>query len=71
MKIKLLYDYFDEVQRRIGDIVLPEAFLSQIFQYNLLIRKKIIDESQLIENFVAKTMIKVINYEINLIKSHN
>ena len=68
---KLPYDYFDEIQSRIGDMKIPEGFLSQIFEYNISIRKNILDESKLIENWVAKTLIKVLNYEISLISSHN
>ena len=66
---QLPYEYYRELITRIGDINFPEGFLSQIFQFNISIRKKIIDESQLLENLIAKTLIKVINYEINLIPS--
>ena len=38
---------------------------------NILIRKKILAESQLIENEVSNILTKVMIYEINLISSHN
>ena len=66
---KLPYYYYRELIKRIGDNNIPEGFLSQIFQFNISVRKNIIDESLLVENLIAKTFIKVINYEINLIPS--
>ena len=66
---KLPYDYYRELVNRIEEINFPEGFLSQIFQFNISIREKIIDESQLLGNLTAKTLIKVIKYEINLIPS--
>ena len=68
---KLPYYYFDEVLRRIDGVNLPKDMLLKIFQLNISTRKEIINESQLIDNFVSKTLIKVINYEIDLIRSHN
>ncbi len=68
---KLPFHYFEEVLRRIGDIDIPQDLLSKIFQLNISIRKQIIDESQLTNNLVSNTLIKVMNYEIDLIKSHN
>jgi len=68
---RLPYDYFDEIIKRIGDINLSKDLLSKIFQFNISMRKKIIDESHLIENEVSKILIKVMHYEISLISSHN
>ena len=67
---RLPYDYFDEIIKRIGHINLSKDLLSKIFQFNISMRKKIIDESHLIENEVSKILIKVMHYEINLISSH-
>ena len=39
--------------------------------FERFIRKKILDESQSIENEVSKTLTKVMLYEINLISSHD
>lgn len=68
---RLPYNYFDEIIRRIGNINISQDILLKIFQFNISIRKKIIDESNLIENEVSKTLIKVMHYEISLISSHN
>ena len=68
---KLPFYYFDEVLRRIGDIEIPEDLLLKIFQLNISIREKIINESKLTDNLVSKNLIKVMKYEIDLIKSHN
>ena len=68
---RLPYDYLDEILRRIGHNNIGNDLLLKIFQFNILIRKKIIDESQLIENEVVNTLIKLMYYEINLILSHN
>ena len=68
---RLPYDYFNEIIRRIGDINLSKDLLLRIFEFNISIRKKILDESQLIENEVSKTLTKLMRYEINLISSHN
>ena len=68
---RLPYNYFDEISRRIGNINISHDILLKIFQFNISIRKKIIDESNLIENEVSKTLTKVMLYEINLISSHN
>jgi len=68
---KLPSDYFDEIQRRLVDVNLPKDTLSQIFQYNISIRNKIIFESQLINNQASKTLTKVMNYETSLISSQN
>ena len=68
---RLPYDYFDEVFRKIGICNIPQDILLRIFQYNISIRKKILDESQLIENEVSKILSKLILYEINLISSQH
>ena len=68
---RLPYDYFDEIIRKIGNSNIPQDVLLKIFQYNISIRKKILDESQLIENEVSKILTKLMLYEINLISSHN
>ncbi len=68
---RLPYDYFDEFLRRIDHINIPKDLLLRIFELNISIRKKILDESQLIENDVSDTLTKVLHYEINLISSHN
>ena len=68
---RLPYDYFDEIIKRIGDINLSKDLLSKIFQFNISMRKKIIDESHLIENEVSNILTKLMHYEINLISSHN
>ncbi len=68
---KLPYNYFDEVLRRIDGIDVPKDILLKIFQLNISTRKEIINKSLLIDNLVSKTLIKVVNYEIDLIKSHN
>jgi len=67
----LPYNYFNEINKRIGDINLSKDLLLRIFELNILIRKKILNESHLIENEVANTLTKVMLYEINLISSHD
>ena len=68
---RLPYDYFDEIIRKTGNINIPQDLLLKIFQFNILIRKKILYESQLIENEVSNTLTKLMLYEINLISSHD
>ncbi len=68
---RLPYDYFEEIVRKIGNTNLPHNILDTIFKLNIQIRKKIIDESNLINNEVSKTLTKILLYEINLISSHN
>jgi len=68
---RLPYEYFYEIARRIGNIDIRSDLLSKIFQFNISIRKKIIHESQMIDHEVSKALIKVMDYEINLIPSHN
>ena len=68
---RLPYDYFNEIIKMIGDINIPKDLLLKIFQFNILMRKRIIDESHLIENEVSKILTKVMLYEINLISSHD
>ena len=68
---RLPYDYFDEIIRKIGNRNIPQDLLLNIFQNNISIRKKILEESQLIENEVSNILTKLMHYEINLISSHN
>ena len=68
---RLPYDYFDEILRKIGHINIPQDLLLKIFQFNISIRKKILDESKLIENEVSNKLTKLMLYEINLISSHD
>ncbi len=68
---RLPYDYFDEILTKIGHINIPKDLLLKIFQLNISVRKKIIDQSHLIENEVFKTLTKLMLYEINLIPSHD
>ena len=66
---RLPYDYFNEIINMIGNINIPQDILLKIFQLNILMRKKIVNESLLIENEVSKILAKVMLYEINLISS--
>ena len=68
---RLPYDYFDELLRKVGQSNIPKEFLLKIFQFNILIRKKILDESQLIGNEVSHTLTKLMLYEISLISSYD
>ena len=68
---RLPYEYFYEILRKIGHINIPSDLLFKIFQLNITVRKKIVDNAHLIENEVAKTLTKLMLYEINLISSHN
>ena len=68
---RLPYDYFDEILRKIDQTNIPQDLLLKIFQKNIDIRNKIIDESHLIDNDVSNTLTKIMLYEINLISSHN
>ena len=68
---RLPYDYFDEIIRKIDNSNIPKDLLLKIFENNISIRKKILAESQLIENEVSNILTKLMHYEINLISSHN
>tara|TARA_B100000963_G_scaffold36121_1_gene27038 strand:- start:185 stop:1180 length:996 start_codon:yes stop_codon:yes gene_type:complete len=68
---RLPHDYFNEIIKRIGDINLSKDLLTRIFEFNISMRKKILDESQLIENQVSNTLTKLMLYEINLISSRD
>ena len=68
---KLPFNYFDEIIRKIGNINSPQDLLLKIFQFNISIRKKIVEESNLIDHEVSKTLTKLLLYEINLISSHD
>ena len=68
---KLPYDYFYEIIKRIGDITLSKDLLPRIFEYNISIRKKILDASDLVDNEVSKILCKVLHYEISLISYYD
>ena len=68
---RLPYDYFNEFLRRIDDIKLSKDLLEYIFRLNISIRKKILDESDLIGDEVSKILSKVLHYEISLISSYD
>ena len=68
---RLPYDYFEEILRKISDLNIPQDFLLKIFEYNISIRNKIIDETYLIENDVSKNLNKLMHYERSLILSHS
>ncbi len=68
---RLPYDYFNEILRKISNIDIPPDFLLEIFQLNILIRKKIIYESDLVDNLVSKILTTLMHYEVSLIPSHN
>ena len=68
---RLPNDYFDEILKKIGHINVRKDVLNEIFQNNISIRKKILEESQLIENEVSNILTKVMYYENSLILSHN
>ena len=69
---RLPYDYFNEIIKRISsDRSHAKDLLLRIFEFNISIRQKILDESQLIEHEVSKILTKVMLYEINLISSHD
>ncbi len=68
---RLPYNYFDEILKRIGHRNIAQDLLLKIFQLNISTRKKILDESQLINNEVSKSLTKVMTYEISLIPSHS
>ena len=68
---RLPYDYFNEIIKRIDHKNLEKDLLLRIFEFNISIRQKILDESQLIDHEVSKILTKVLLYEINLISSHD
>ncbi len=68
---RLPYDYFTEILRKIGNSNIPEDLLFKIFQLNISIRQKIIDESQLVDDKVSNLLAEVMNYEMNLILNDN
>ena len=68
---KLPFHYFNEILRKIGNLNIPQDILLKIFNLNILIRKKIVDESNLIDNEVSRALTKLMLYEINLISSHD
>ena len=62
---------FNEIIKKIGNDKIPRDILFKIFQLNISIRKRILEESNLTNNEVANTLTKLMNYEINLISSHD
>ena len=68
---RLPYAYFEEILRKIGHFNISGDLLLKIFQLNISIREKIVDESNLINNEVSKQLTKLMLYEINLISSHD
>ena len=50
---------------------IPKDILSKIFQVNMLMRKEILEESQLIVNEVSNMFSEIIKYEMNLISSYD
>jgi hypothetical protein len=68
---RLPYDYFDEIIRKKGNINIPQDLLLKIFQFNISMRKKIVEESNLIDHEISKKLTKLMLYEINLISSHD
>ena len=68
---RLPYDYFDELIKKIGKSNISKDLLEQIFLFNISIREKIINESQLVDNEVSKILIQIMHHENNLIKLHN
>ena len=68
---KLPFYYFNEIFRKIGNINNPRDILLKILKLNISIREEILDESNLVDNEVSKTLTKLILYEINLISSHD
>ena len=68
---RLPFDYFDEILSRIGYDFISKDLLIKILQFNISIRKKIIDESDFIKNEVSKILCKVLDYEISLISSYD
>tara|TARA_B100000886_G_scaffold2265_1_gene1494 strand:- start:1259 stop:2254 length:996 start_codon:yes stop_codon:yes gene_type:complete len=68
---KLPHDYFNEILRKIGNKNIPRDIFLKILKLNISIRNKILDESNLIDNEVSKTLTKLMLYEINLISSHD
>ena len=64
-------NYFDEIIKRIGETNISRNVLSRIFEFNISIRKRILIESQLTNNEVSKTLMKVMQYEINQILSND
>ena len=68
---RLPYEYFNEILKKIGNVNIPRDVLMKIFKLNISIRKKILDESNLIDNPISQTLTKLMLYEINLIASHD
>ena len=63
--------YFDEISRRIDNIKLSKDMLVKILEFNIVVRKKILDQSLLLDNKVSSTFSQIIDYEIYLISSYD
>ncbi len=59
--------YFQQIVSRIGDTNIPNDILSSIFEFNILSRREIIQESELVDHEVSNMLSEIIYYEINLI----
>ncbi len=64
-------EYFAVLVKKLGGFQISNDILSKIRELNILIRKNIIKESNLMENQVSTAFKSLINYEINLILSYN
>ena len=56
---------------RIGDNDLSFELLPRILKLNIEIRKKIMNESQILDNKVSKILTSLLEYELGLILSDN
>ena len=61
--------YFAELMTRIGVKNIPREFLSNLIEFNISMRKNILEESQFIVNEVSKMFQETIKYELNVISS--
>ena len=68
---KLPINYFNEILMRIGDNDLSFELLPRILKLNIEIRKKIMNESQILDNKVSKILTSLLEYELGLILSDN
>ncbi len=66
---KLPEYYLAELMKKIGIQNIPIEFLANLLNFNISIRKTILEESQLIVNEVSNTFQKILKYELNLISS--
>ena len=63
--------YFEQISRKLSDIDMPKNILLRILEFNISIRKNILQELLKNENEFSTQFIKLINHEINLISDHN